>query len=407
MPEKFAFSAPPPLLTGGYNLHKGVKKLEKLEISSLPVLAEKNNVFLVDWLTFTVHGATVFDVKSLLGMTSPDIPWEETEKFRNGYPLQCYWNGVTISYGADQERFYKNPAMARTDMGICVNLSGKGCRCYESYGDGNWSKFFGELFTLRKSGWREKNGRIYSYNITRLDLAYDDHFGLLRMADMERDVRDRNYVSRSKYSEILWSDNQVNDIQGMTIQIGSDKSDVKIRIYDKAAERGFNDRHWIRCELQLRDDRASEAVKHLIDYQHIGQTVSGILRNYLTFRVPSQDTNKSRWAVAPYWENVLCNMEKISLWISPGEPYNFAKTEHWLMKQYGQAIVVMDQLHDPFYLVDTCKRMFPVSELAPKYKKFLADLEPRPKPWDYVPNAPDIGQIFPSDEVEQDTMEGF
>lgn len=361
---------------------------------------------MLDWLTFVAYGCSVDDVKKILGMTSRDIPWEETEKFRNGYPLQCYWNGVTISYGADQKRFYKDPTKARTDMGVCVNLSGTGCRAFESYGHGDWFRLLSELFTLRDHGCREKKGRIYSYNITRLDLAYDDHSGLLSMQRLESDVRDRNYVSPSKYSEIIWSDDQDEDIQGMTIQVGSDKSDIKIRIYDKAAERGFKDRHWIRCEMQLRDDRARVAAHELVKYMDIGKTVSGILRNYLTFRIPTDDSNKSRWPLAEYWENLLTSMEKIRLWIGPGEEYNFRKTEYWLMKQYGQAIVVMDQLHDPDYLVQSCKRLFPVSELAPKYKKFLAEIEPRRNNYDVISCSEDLEDIF-GDRSIQDKMEGF
>lgn len=359
--------------------------------------------FLIDWLTFVAYGCTVADCKALLGMTSSEIPWEVEEKFRNGYPLQCYWNGVTISYGADDARFYKDPTKARNDMGICVNLSGTGCRAFESYGHGDWFRLLSELFTLRDHGWREKKGRRYSYNITRLDLAYDDHEGILDIARIESDTRQRNYVSKSKYSEIVWSDNQNEDIQGMTVQVGSDQSDIKIRIYDKAAERGFKDRHWIRCEMQLRDDRARLASSSLVEHMDIGHTVSGVLRNYLTYRVPADDQNKSRWPIADYWEQLLSSMEKIRLWESPGEEYNFRNTEHWLMKQYGQAIVVMDQIHDPDYLVESCKRLFPVNDLAPKYKKFLADLEPRHKPYDPV-SAP-----VPWDEehTEQFSMEGF
>lgn len=353
--------------------------MKKLEFQD-KIADSQENVFLIDWLTFTAHGCSLDDIKCMLGMTRADIPWENTEKFRNGYPLQCFWNGITISYGADDERFYKDPSKARSDMGICVNLSGTGCRAFESFGSGDWFKLLAELFTLRDSGRRQKKGRLYSYNITRLDLAYDDHNELLDIYRIEQDTRHRYYVSKSKYSEIVWSDDQDDDIQGMTIQVGSDKSDVKIRIYDKAAERGFKDRHWIRVELQLRDDRASNAASSLVEKMDIGTTVCGILRTYLTFREYSEDSNKSRWPIAEYWENVLQNMAAIRLWISPGEPYNFRKTEYYLMKQYGQAIVVMDKLYDGSnYLVDTCKDMYPLDDLAPKYKKFLADVR-RPSP---------------------------
>lgn len=337
-------------------------------------LASENNCFLIDWLTFVAHGDSVDYIKYLLGLDSSDIPWEVTEKFRNGYPMQCYWNGITISYGADDERFYKDPSKVRHDMGICVNLSGTGCRAFESYGHGDWMRVFRYLLRDTSLIAAEQN-KFKRYNITRLDLAYDDHTGILDIYRIEKDVRDRYYVSRSKKSEIIWSDDQDDDIQGLTVQIGSDKSDIKIRIYDKAAERGFKDRHWIRCEMQLRDERAGAAVRELLDVQHIGRCAGGILRNYLTFRVPTEDTNKSRWPIADYWDNLLLDMEKIRLWVSPGEEYNLSRAEHWLCKQYGPTMVVLDQVHDPMYLIQKCKQMYPVKELPPKYQRLLKSLD--------------------------------
>ncbi len=346
---------------------------------------QKENVFLIDWLSFTAHGCTLDDVKRLLGFTNPDIPWENVERFRNGYPMQCFWNGVTISYGADDKRFYKDPTKVRTDMGIFVNLSGTGCRCFESYGSGNWGLLLAELFTVGSDQLQD----VRHYNITRIDLAYDDHVGVLDILEIEHDVRHRNYVSKSTYSKIIWSDKQDCDIQGLSIQIGSNRSQIKIRIYDKAAEQAaklyhesekkikidLTGIHWVRCEMQLRDERATAAAKLLVDYANIGPIVSGILRNYLTFRTPTSDTNKSRWPVAPYWEKMLLNMDKIPLWISPGEEYSFSKTCHWMIKQYGQAIVVLDYLGQLDEVRKSCKAIYPLEELAPKYKNLLTDLE--------------------------------
>ena len=376
---------------------EGVRKLEKQNnpfplqgMDQQPLaLASQNNLFLIDWLTFVAHGSTVGYLKWLLGLDGPDIPWETEQKFRNGYPMQTYWNGITISYGADDERFYKDPKKVRLDMGICVNLSGTGCRVYETYGKGDWNHLF--QFLCRDTDIIAREHRQFkSYNITRLDIAYDDHIGLLDMHQLEQDTRERHYVSRAKYAECIWSDRQEEDIQGMTIQIGSDKSDIKIRIYDKAAERGFKDRHWVRTEIQIRKDRALEAVKHIQECGHLCDTASGILRNYLTYRVPTSDTNPSRWPIAPYWERLLYNMEKVSLWVKPGEEYNFYNTEHWLCKQYGQAIVVLSQLEDSDYLVDKCQKLYPLEDLAPKYKRFLADIPARSEPgqWFDLPDVP-------------------
>lgn len=367
-------------------------------------LAEQNNVFLIDWLTFTAHGETVEYIKYLLGLDDPSIPWEDIEKFRNGYPMQCYWNGVTISYGADDEKYYKDPNKARHDMGICVNLSGTGCRAFESYGHGDWFRLLSYLF--RNTDHIAETQLIHKrYNITRLDLAYDDHIGILDIYRIEQDTRDRYYSSKAKYAEITWSDDQNDDIRGLTVQIGSDKSDVKVRIYDKAAERGYKDRHWIRVEMQLRSDRAKNACAQLVLTQHIGSTASGILRNYLLFRTPTDDTNKSRWPVADYWDKLILDMQRISLWVAPGEEYNISTTEHWFFKQYSQFLTVMSELHDPFYVSDKARQLSPVDQLSPKYKKHLADLEPN-KPFAPTSEFRDAIEIFKEvDAHEQEDTE--
>lgn len=379
---------------------KGVKKLEKEYLTPLEQI--EDNIFLIDWLTVVYHGCTLEDVKESLGMNKSSIPWQEEEKFRNGYPLQCYWNGITISYGADDPRYSKDPTKVRTDMGICLNLSGTGCRAFETYGHGDWFQLLSLYFTLRDTGVREKKGRMYSYNITRLDLAFDDHTGILDIYRIEDDLRHRFYTSRSKVCDIEWSDDQLDDLQGLSCYVGSKKSDIVVRIYDKAAERGFKDRHWIRVELQLRDDRARNAASDLIVQHDIGSTVSAILRNYLLFRDPSDDSNPSRWPVADYWENLLTTMRSLSLWTSPGEEYNFYNTEHWLCRQYGQAIVVLDELHDPFYLIEKCRRMFPIKELSPKYKNFLKSFDIH-KPFDPV-FAPEVDKIFKEEYIQEEFL---
>ena len=83
----------------------GVEKLEKQQETIL--LNEQNNCFIVDWLTVTLHGCNPDYVKWLIGMDRSDIPWKHEVKFRNGYPVHDSWNGVTISYGADDASFYK------------------------------------------------------------------------------------------------------------------------------------------------------------------------------------------------------------------------------------------------------------------------------------------------------------
>lgn len=333
-------------------------------------LASQNNVFLIDWITVVFHQVSVSFVQSLLNLNSPDVPWDTEQSFRNGYPCRTTYRNITILWGADDERFYKSDETksaaekVRTDMGICLDISGKGCREFENIPGNDWLKFLHDICD-----------RDFKTTITRLDLAYDDHIGTLDLYRIAQDVKDRNYTSPSKKASIFWSDDQKHDVQGLTVYIGSKKSDVLVRIYDKAAEREFGDeRHWVRCEIQLRHDRCIAAAAEILKHQHVGRTAAGILRNYLMFREPqSEDTNRSRWPVTDYWDNVLLDMERVRLWISPGEPYNFSKTELHLIKQYGQALITVQEINGSLgAFLDVCRRVYPV--LNKKYENVISDV---------------------------------
>ena len=320
-----------------------------------------DNLFLIDWITIVFHGVNVEDVQHLLSM--PKVPWVESVSFVKGYPLDLCFDHIHIRYGAERKEFYADPSKARFDMGICLEMSGQGCRNFESWSTKSWIDFITDAFRcMGVVGARMK--------ITRLDLAYDDRSGLLNIWQLKRDVEDRNYVSKSHKSTIIWSDDVDHDIHGLTIEIGSRSSPVLIRIYDKAAERGYGPEvHWIRVELQLRQDRAMEAFKLLFQRESIGMVASGIIRNYCMFVTPSgTDSNKWRWPIADYWQRILDGFEKIRVWSAPGEEYNFFKSEAHLIDQYAQVLRVCAAIHGNRLddLLIAANRAAP--QLKPKYK---------------------------------------
>lgn len=339
----------------------GVKSLEN---SNSLIVRQLDNVFLIDWLTVTFHGVQTWDVQQILGMKS-EVPWSLSTSFVNGYPLDLSFGHIHIRHGADNPAYYDDPKKARNDMGISLDMSGQGCREFESWSNKSWQDLITDIFRCGGVlGARMK--------ITRLDLAYDDHSGLLNIWRMKRDVEDRNYISKSKKSMIIWSDDLETDIHGLTLEIGSKKSPVLIRIYDKAAERDYkHEKHWIRVELQLRQDRAQEAMKLLYQRESIGMVASGIVRNYCMFVTPTADTNRARWPIAEYWQRVLDGFEKLRVWVAPGEEYNFSKTEHQLIHQYGQAFQVVYRLSggslDAFF--SRCCEAH--GDLKPKYKHVI------------------------------------
>ena len=339
-----------------------MKKLENNHNSKS--LIAVSNVFLIDWLTVTFKDFDPGTVVLMLGLSG--VEWCEKQSFRNGYPVDRFFGNIHIWYGADDPKYYSDgfnengvwitaEMKARNDMGVCLNMSGQGCRTFEELSTVDWMSLF-EMIDK------------YHGNVTRLDLAYDDHMGVIDIHRFVYDIQDENYRSKSKYTEIQWSNDQDKDLHGTTVYIGCKSSDVMIRVYDKAAERGYTDRHWIRIELQLRHDRAASALQQLLQRESIGVLAGGILRNYLVICVPSNDSNKSRWPIAYYWERVLGQIETIRLWSAPGEPYNFYKAEAHMVEQYCQFLLAYEKIHGTIHdLIAAARQQHGNKPLKKKY----------------------------------------
>lgn len=238
-----------------------------------------------------------------MGLSS--CPWQEI-KGAHGYRDRKYFSSISVHYNG------------REDMGVWVEMSGQGCRAFESISQLGWPGLFS---FISESGLK----------ITRLDVAFDDHTGILHMRDIIEDTQDGNFVSRSDYWETVLSS------KGSTVQVGSPQSKVLVRIYDKARERHCEEgTHWNRVELQLRDDRAIQFTRLQLP---IGEAFSGVLLNYLRYVIPDgEDSNRWRWPMRPYWLDMLEVLTPISIYTAPGLEYNVDRCREYVVNQAGNAI---------------------------------------------------------------------
>lgn len=294
----------------------------------------EKNIVLYDWLSFTSKQHTPEELIEALGLRY--CPWQEI-KGAHGYRDRKYFSCISIHYNG------------RDDMGVWVELSGQGCRTFE---------------TLSKVGWTGLFSFITqnNLNITRLDVAFDDHTGVLDIGQVVQDTQMGNFVSKSDYWETVLSS------KGSTVQIGSPQSKVVIRIYDKAAERHCEaGTHWVRVELQLRDDRAKQFMKLPLT---IGESFSGVVLNYLRYVIPDEtDTNRWRWQMTDYWINLLEIVTPISVYVSPGMEYNVDRCKDYVVNQAGNAIACLIEM----YGLNEFKHMIDNRETRanPKYEALL------------------------------------
>lgn len=286
------------------------------------------NIVIYDWLSFTSKIHTPQELIDALGLSH--VSWTQTKGAR-GYRDRLYFNAISIHYNG------------RDDMGVWVEMSGQGCRAFESFSAVRWERLF---FFIRENGLK----------ITRLDVAYDDHTGLLPMNRIVMDTQSGMYVSKSDYWETVLSS------KGSTVQIGSPQSKVLIRIYDKSAERNCEQgTHWIRIEIQMRDDRAVQFTKIPLP---IGEAFAGVLLNYLRYVEPSEDANKWRWPMTDYWMNLVEDAERISIYRTPGVEYNEDRLMNYVINQAGNAIDCLIKL----YGLDGLEKMIDERPCAPNPK---------------------------------------
>lgn len=297
---------------------------------------DNTDKIIIDWLSITSKRLSVKEMKEILGLEN--APWEQGRGY-HGYQTRYWYDSISIHCDGSG------------DMGIWLEMSGQGCRAFESYSNKKAiydTKMYEPLFKLVVDNPKE-------FNITRLDIAFDEFSGILDGKRVFDDTVNQKYKSKAEY----WSATTSSD--GLSLNIGSPRSKVLIRIYDKKAERlaKITDRdqrerieedipHWMRVELQLRDDRALEFIKTMagcgkcsIAPMPIGAVYTGVLANYLVYgySVPAKgNSGKFVWHTFPYWENVLAGAEAISIYSQPGTEYNLARCENYVFNMAGNAV---------------------------------------------------------------------
>lgn len=329
----------------------------------------KSNKILIDWLSFTISNIDIEVLIDLFGFG--DMLFVELRGNR-GYASKYFCDGVNINYGKTSD-----------DMAdFWVELSGQGCRVFESYGHGDWIYLLSNLLD---------NDTI---NITRLDVAYDDFNGLINLDYIVADVLSQHFISKSRSKRYKCGSFCVElSSDGTCVTIGKCKSNMMVRIYDKAAERNAEAEfeHWVRCEEQLRYQNAMQFCKLLCKHQvvmpggdfvgismeglNIDKLYFGVLNNYLRFIDVSanSDTNLWRKPMAEHWERFAHSVtdERVSLWVKPGVEYNVLRLDRVVEHYFSGAVVTYTLIHGIDKLVSVLIDRIPY--LNTKYKYLLRD----------------------------------
>ena len=281
------------------------------------------NIILIDWLTFTCKHMTPEQMIHFLGLEK--LKFENTRGL-NGYKSSKTFGGIRVMYDGHVDE-------NGNDMGICVNMSGQGCRQYET--SGQFSLDWLVHFLAKNSD---------KYNITRLDVAFDDidreGDGLLNMELINGMAVQDMYVSRFRSKSGQWSGKHSEDgfseSLAFSVYFGSSQSDIRFRLYDKSKERGGLNYHWTRFEIQLRHGCC---LNFLNDSHSLGEKFFGLINNNLRFVVPTNsDSRRRRWDSPKWWTDFLQSTLKISVFTKKDVEYNMSRLEHFVFDQAGKSI---------------------------------------------------------------------
>lgn len=300
------------------------------------------NKICYDFLTFTskIHSSTA--IIELLGLQNITF---ETLKGFYGYRDRLYFDGISIHING------------RDDMGICVEMSGKGCRTFETFGTGDYDLIFSEILENYNEDSEKRQ-----MNITRIDIAYDDFSGVLDLDQLSSDTLNHYFSSRFKDYQVITGN------KGKAVNHGSNKSNVYIRCYDKRLEQNVQEKidHWIRLELQIRSECALGFIKM---QESIEDKYFFVLNRYLRYLVPNNNTsNRSMVPTAPYWLRFIENTEDRAIFCKPADNYNLFKLRSFITDQVSGAITTyIDIVGVDQFLVDV-QNARKGKELNSKYK---------------------------------------
>lgn len=254
-----------------------------------------------------------------------------------GYRKSKSFGGIVVCYDGIAAHSKESGEQLRSadDMGVCVSMSGEGCRTFEHM----------SVFKAQEGGaMAQLLAAVHidpDAHVTRVDLAMDDHSGLLDM-DTIIDYSDNSQInSRIRKTRVVSDRDGRNDL-GKTLYIGAPSSAFRVRIYDKAKEQyapgeaGY-DKPWIRVEFVMRGKHADGFVAAFCNSDDLGKLAAGILSDHLRF-IERDDSNITRCSTAQWWLDFVESVEAVKLMLPEPMQHTIDRMGEWLTYQIAPSL---------------------------------------------------------------------
>lgn len=302
----------------------------------------RENKILIDWLAFTLHDISLDEVVTLLGFNHILGSFNSIASGQKGYHDCLYYESISIHYNGKPEQ------------GIHVNMSGQGCRAFETYSSyGDWDQLIPVLLSYPKT------------KITRLDVAYDDFHNYLPIEIIADCVHHGEWSSPAS---IRWWKSEYSS-DGTSAYIGSPRSRIRFRFYDKAAEQR-KDYQWSRLEIQMRDEQATQFLILLYSSNiSLVDMYFGTINKYIRF-INRDSTRTNTCSVKDWWQSFLATDKVVKLW-SPGIEYNIGRLKYNIEQRWGNAIQAYINCFGVSNLLSELDENKPLSDMPEHYKRLV------------------------------------
>ena len=298
----------------------------------------KNMSVSVDWISFTVFD-TAYDVNAVIEFLGFNTSlFHDTGHGAMGYTTLFKLSDYAVSVLSSD----------REDMGIHVTISGSAVsHVLEMFWKSQFvhsnpfnSDLTADWEDVCMDALRMFFSRVLEIGrFTRLDLALDDYQVHFTPGDIREYIANGQMVSKFRSGRREEGfELASNTLIGDTLYLGSRKSEVMLRIYDKQLEHNAKhpesllDTPWVRWEFQFSASRSDMLARHIIASDSIGNIYFSILNHYVRLITLSGDKNRSRCPMLPEWAAFVDCLDSLSLYCPPVER-TLEDKRNWVIKQ--------------------------------------------------------------------------
>lgn len=317
---------------------------------------EKPLISMVDYIRVTFKTNDVDSILENVVHLNKDFMKQEFYGFY-GYVGMFQMDYIKVFYSAPND-----------NRGICVEMSGQGCRQFEAFLNcrkKTWFDFFQDC--LNNEG-----------SFTRLDVAIDDRKTYFSIPELLKKAMNGECISRFRKSDYNGSFDLNEGLNGgTTIYFGSKKSEAYLCFYEKNYEQSEKYNipldeigDWNRYEIRLKNARAQEAIKALLKQQDLTHMALRIVSNYVRFVDRNEEVNRESWKTSAFWSDFIGDIAKLSLYVKPSADF-YLKSKNWLQSSCAPTMKMVLKA-DEILFSNQLSDMILNAELSEKQEKMLS-----------------------------------